>query len=66
MYDVVIETSPAGEARVIIAVAHEIYPQAAEDVRGVLKSISPENEYSIATAEAIALGNLTTTGEHPC
>jgi hypothetical protein len=62
MYDVVIEKTPDGEARVLFAVLHEIFEGKVEGLVKSLKEDQPENEYSIATAEAIALGNL---GEQP-
>lgn len=58
MYDVVIETTPDGAARVIAAVLQNATDADFEMLRGDLKAKNPESEYSIATAEAIALGNL--------
>ena len=63
MYSVVIETTPEGEARVLLAVLHEIFEGTLEDLASSLREDQPESEYEIRTAEAIALGNLTPTGE---
>ena len=63
MYDVVIEKPPEGEARVLLAVLHEIFKGKLEDLVSSLREDQPESEYEIRTAEAIALGNLTPTGE---
>lgn len=59
MYDVVIEKTPDGEARVAVAVLSDMFWR--QKMRAMIESMeqyAPENEYSIVTAEAIALGNL--------
>jgi hypothetical protein len=58
MYDVVIEKTPDGEARVMLAVLQNATDADFEVLATSLKAKNPESEYSIATAEAIALGNL--------
>ena len=61
MYDVVIEKTPDGEARVAVVVLSDMQWQ--PKLRAMIESMKPHNEYTIVTAEAIALGTLPTTGE---
>ena len=63
MYDVVIEKTPDGEARVLFAVLRG--EDISDDILAFWHSVeaSQEDRYTTATAEAIALGNLNTTGE---
>ena len=64
MYDVVIEKTPNGEARVMFAILRDLKTNdyvLADILSNVISALGCE--YEIRTAEAIALGNLTTTGE---
>ena len=63
MYDVLIEKTPDGEGRVIAVVLQNATDADFEMIGASLKAKNPESEYLISTAEAIALGNLNTTGE---